>query len=248
MQTLRTRTATVPAQDARRRGLSYGGARSRGLAYGGARRGLTHGAGARRRGLTVVEIVIALSVLVVAASLFGQLLVSTTRLRRSNREAVVAAEAARIVIEQMRNGTFSEIYVRYNQDPADDPGGAGTAPGNRFRVEGLDPLASSPGGLQGVITFPDKQVTTGGSKGGKLGGVGGGGGGGTSWQIREDTEDAGLGCPRDLNGNNVVDTANHSSDYLVLPVRVQVEWDGVGGERRIEIVTQFADFLREDDG
>lgn len=199
------------------------------------------------RGLTVVEVVIALSVLVVAASLFGQLLVSTTRMRRSNREAVLATEAARIVIEQMRNRDFLEIYVTYNQDPADDPGGPGTAPGNRFPVEGLEPLASSPGGLQGLIRFPDQQITTGGSMGGKLGGSGGGTGG-TSWQVRETTVDEGLGTPRDLNGNNVIDTADHSTDYLILPVRVQVEWSGVGGERRIEIVTQFADYALEDGG
>lgn len=203
--------------------------------------------GRTRCGLTVVEILIALSVLVVAASLFGQLLVSTTRLRRSNREAVLAAEAARVVIEEMRNCAFSEIYARYNRSPGDDPDGSGTAPGNRFAVDGLEPLASSPGGLQGLITFPEKQVTTGGSMGGKLGGAGGGSGG-TSWQIREDTDDPGLGCPRDLNGNNVIDTANHSTDYLILPVRVQIEWNGIGGERRIEVVTQFADFLREEGG
>jgi type II secretory pathway pseudopilin PulG len=197
-------------------------------------------------GMTIVEIVVALSVLVVAASIFGQLLVSTTRMRRSNREAVLATEAARVVIEEMRGCAFHEIYRRYNQDPEDDPDGVGSAPGNRFAVVGLDPLTSSPGGLQGTVIFPDQQVTSGSTGGGKLGG-GGTGGSTTSWQLREDTVDAALGCPRDFSGNNVIDTANHSSDYLILPVRVEVRWNGLGGERRVQIVTQLADYVHEDE-
>ena len=67
----------------------------------------------------------------------------------------------------------------------------------------------------------------------------------TQWHLREDVVDERTGMPRDLNGNNVIDTANHSSDYLILPVRVKIEWKGSSGARRFEIDTQLGDFRLE---
>lgn len=204
-----------------------------------------------RSGLSLVEIVVALSVLVVAASIFCQMLLSTARLRHLNRENTLAADAARVVLERMRNEPFLEIYRDYNVDPKDDPGGNATGPGNLFDVVGLQPLEDAPQGRVGRITFPDMavQVSGGGGGGGGLGGKKVGGGGAappvTQWHLREDVADAGLGMPRDLNGNNVIDTANHSSDYLVLPVRVTIEWKSNAGARRFEIVTQLGDFRLE---
>ena len=174
-----------------------------------------------RAGLSLVEIVVALSVLVVAASIFCQTLLSTARMRHLNRESGLAADAARVVLERMRNEPFLEIYRDFNEDPKDDPGGNATGPGCYFDVTGLEPLDGAPLGKVGRVSFPSMtvQVTTGG--GGKKGGISLGGTTVTQWHVREDVVDAGLGMPRDLNGNNVVDTANHSSDYLVLPVRVR---------------------------
>lgn len=199
-----------------------------------------------RAGLSLVEVVVALSVLVVAASIFCQTLLSTARLRHANREGVLAADGARVALERMRNVPFLEIFRAFNPDPKDDPGGIGTAPGHLFEVPGLQPLPDAPFGKVGRITFPAMavQVTTGGG-GGKLGGMGGTTTT-TQWHVREDVVDAGLGMPRDLNGNNVIDTANHSSDYLLLPVRVTIEWKSGSGARKFEIVTQLGDFRRRD--
>lgn len=201
-----------------------------------------------RAGLTIVEIIVALSVLVVAASIFCQTLLSTARVRQLNRDNALAADAARVVLERMRNEPFLNIYRDYNEDPKDDPGGDGTGPGHLFDVQGLVAHDDAPQGKVGRITFPSLavQVTSGG--GGKLGGGGGVLGGSvttTQWHLREDVPDEGLGMPRDLNGNNVIDTANHSSDYLILPVRVRIEWKSGVGARRFDIVTQLGDFRKE---
>ena len=188
----------------------------------------------------------ALSVLVVAASIFCQTLLSTSRLRQVNRENALAADAARVVLERMRNEPFLEVFRDYNEDPNDDPGGKATGPGHLFDVAGLEALDGAPGGKAGTVVFPSRAVqitqSTGGT--GKVGGMGGTTTT-TQWQLREDVEDESLGMPRDLNGNNVVDTANHSSDYLILPVRVKIEWQSGTGSRRFEIVTQLGDFIKE---
>lgn len=202
--------------------------------------------GSRSGGFTLIEIVIALSVLVVAASIFYQMLLGTSRLRQTNHQNALAADAARVVIEEMRNVPFLEIYKRYNEDPADDPGGAGTGPGNLFDVAGLEALDGAPGGKAGKITFPSLfiEATPGPAPGKKkLGVPGGGGGTPAGWQLRENYVDDSLGMPRDLNGDNVVDELNHASDYILLPVRVQVSWQGPAGKRTLEMVSQLSDFV-----
>jgi type II secretory pathway pseudopilin PulG len=202
-----------------------------------------------RAGLTIVEVVVALSVLVVAASIFCQTLLSAARMRQLNRDNALAADAARVVLEQMRNRNFLDIYKAYNEDPKDDPGGIGQGPGNLFDVSGLDPLDDAPQGKVGRVTFPSMavQVTQTSGAGGKKS-LGGGGTTTTvtQWHLREDVTNESLGMPRDLNGNNVIDTADHSSDYSVLPVRVRIEWKSGAGARRFEIVTQLGDFRRDE--
>lgn len=195
-----------------------------------------------RSGLSLVEILVALSVLVVAASIFCQTLLSTTRMRHVNRENSLAADGARVILERMRNEFFLEIYRDYNEDPADDPGGKGTGPGHLFDVPGLEPLDGAPGGKVGRVTFPTMTVQVSPGGGGKLGL----GAPVTQWHLREDFVDEHLGMPRDLNGDNVVDTANHASDYLLLPVRVRLEWKSGSGGRKFELVTQLGDFRLEE--
>jgi hypothetical protein len=199
--------------------------------------------GGGRAGLSILEVLVTLSILVVAGSLFCQMLVSGRRIRLVNHEKTLAADAARVVLERMRNMPFLEVYRAYNEDPKDDPGGNGTGPGSTFGVEGLDPLDGA--SAVGKILFPSKmvQVAGGGGGGGKTGLFGGGGiVGETYYHLHEDLVDARLGLPRDLTGDNKVDDQPHSSVYLLLPVCVRLEWKSGTGERHFEIVTQLADF------
>ena len=134
---------------------------------------------------------IVFTILVVSASLFARIVAATSQLREVNRESAVAAEAARVVIEQMHNRPFEDVFALYNPDPADDPGGVGTAPGSRFAVVGLEPLPGSagthlevilpalapetPSQLDGTKWYLSEEERLAGGKGG--GGKGGGGGG-----------------------------------------------------------------------
>jgi len=61
-------------------------------------------------------------------------------------------------------------------------------------------------------------------------------------QLREDVVDNALGMPRDLNGDGVVDTNDHSLDYRLLPVRIRFDWTGKGGRSTLEIKTLLADY------
>lgn len=174
----------------------------------------------------MLEAVIALAVMTVAVSLFSGMVVSTSRQRVANHEYPIASEAVRTVLEQMRNADFRAVWALYNADPDDDPAGPGTGPGNRFRVRGLDPLEGAPDDLVGTVIFPTLENAAGAD------------------ELREDSQDASLGMPRDLNGDSVTDDADRAGDYILLPVRVQVDWRGRYGDRHIELFTMLAEFKK----
>jgi hypothetical protein len=150
------------------------------------------------------------------------MVLSTSRQRVLNHEFPTASEGTRVVLERMRNESFDELFALYNADPSDDPAGPGTAPGHRFAIEGLDPLEGSPDGMVGEVRFPTLE------DGGAL-------------ELREDSEDAELGMPRDLNGDSILDDEDHAGDYILLPVCITVDWNGRHGPRHIEFFTMFAD-------
>lgn len=161
-----------------------------------------------------------------ATSFFASMLIAMSRHRSNSHENPTAAEAVRVVLEQMRNEDFADLYALYNADPADDPDGEGTAPGNRFQVAGLAAMEDAPNGLVGEVIFPSAEVEP------------------DVWQLREDMEDDRLGMPRDLNGDSLIDDQDHSADYLLMPICVRVEWAGRYGRRQLEMHTMLTDFVR----
>lgn len=164
----------------------------------------------------------AATVLIIAVGGMSAALVKGHALRRSNAETATAHAAARRAMELVRGVTFAEAFARFNTNPADDPAGAGTAPGANFAVPGLSVPADDADGMAGQIQFPTRV----------LGGV---------LQLREDVVDAALGMPRDLGGAAGVDSANHAADYRILPMRVRVSWTGVNGRRTLTLESILCD-------
>jgi len=171
----------------------------------------------RQAGFTLLEGLIAFTTLSIAMMGILSTVVETNALRISTRESMVASQAAQSVLDEMTTADFAQLFALYNGDPADDPAGAGTAPGSGFAVPGLQAFQGDPDGLPGRIEFP----------GGPL-------------ALREDAVDPGLGMPRDLDSDGVVDGDDHSGDYTLLPVRIRVEWMSEGREQSMEFTTAFA--------
>jgi len=172
----------------------------------------------RRRGVTLVEIVVVIAIMTVSMAMFAQTLTASSRLDPVANETMLAAEGARVMVERMRAQPFSEVFARYNTNPADDPGGPGTAPGATFAIPGLAP--ATVGGVVGTIEFPA-----------------------ISGALREDTTDDKLSMPRDLNADGRIDSANHAADYELLPFRVKVQWASSTGRsksRKFELYTMFS--------
>jgi Tfp pilus assembly protein PilV len=170
-------------------------------------------------GLTFVEIVIALSVFVIAMLGLLALLATSGRQALGTRMETLAYQAARAKIEEIRSQTFADIFKLYNADTTDDPGGPGTAPGPTFDIAGL--RAPSGFAAPGSISFPVDN---------------------TGAKLLENVTDAELGTPLDLNLDGAVDALDHSGDYKIVPVRVEVRWKGnEGTDRRIYSVTWISE-------
>jgi type II secretory pathway pseudopilin PulG len=171
-----------------------------------------------RKGLTILEGLVSLVITAVALTMITRIIVAAARQRSVNTENACAANGARMALEELRNATFEQCFALYNDWNGDDPDGAGTAPGSRFAVEGLEPL---PGKTDcGVLFFPSLPSAL---------------EGGSPCELREDTVDPALDLPRDLSGDSIVDGRDHAADYLILPVRATVEWQGEWGPRRLEL-------------
>jgi len=178
-------------------------------------------------GFTMIELMLVMTVLLVAFGALSQSLVQSMALTEVNRESALAQGAMREMIEVM-NGSDSEtedfalIFSRYNSDPTDDPPGV-SSPGSNFAVAGLTPIDGDPDGFVGEIIFPTL-VT------------------GAGLELREDITLPELGMPRDLDGDGQWLMANNvESDYRLLPVLIRVEWQGRSGGRSAEIRTFLAE-------
>lgn len=159
-----------------------------------------------RAGFSLLELLIAVGVLLFGLLGFSQAVLRSAATNEAARESALAAEAARELLETMQVEDFQTLFRRYNADPADDPGVAGSAPGPNFAVAGLDPQTDDADGLVGRIEFPVVAAAPG--------------------VLREDLNLPAMGLPRDLDGDDVTDANDHADDYRLLPVIVRITWRG----------------------
>lgn len=170
-----------------------------------------------RSGLTLVEIAITLSITITILLSFSQALTMSMLTSQSNREAAVATDAARQMMESLQASDFATLFAANNSVVGDDPAGE-TVRLASFAVAGLTPQQDDADGLCGEILMPELAA------------------GGAS-ELREDVQDFALNMPRDLNGDGLVDALDHSDDYQILPVIVRIEWRGAAGPGRVQFKT-----------
>lgn len=171
----------------------------------------------QRAGFTLVEVMAAAMIIMVAVLGASSAILSSAGLTRMNRDTERARQAVRQQLEQLQGMPFGEVFAAYNDVEDDDAGLTIPAPGAGFDVPGLRPVDGDEDGLCGRITFPV-----------------------TEWDpgvLRENLDDPAFGLPQDLDLDGVVDATDLADDYVLLPVRVEVRWRGVSGDRLTELVT-----------
>lgn len=156
-------------------------------------------------GFSMLEVMLVMVVMTLAVSMLSSTITSTAKMGTLQLENSVASEAARERLEYMRIQTFGELFARFNTEPADDPGGPGTAPGAHFPVPGLTPREGDADGMCGHIRFPED-----------------------FGELRESTFDEKLGMPRDLNLDGKISFSDVADSYQLLPVEIQIQWESRG--------------------
>ncbi len=164
----------------------------------------------------MLEIMLVMVVMTLAVSMLAGTISSTAKMGTLQLENAIATEAARERLEFMRIFDFKDLFVEFNEDGSDDPGGANTSPGAHFAVAGLTPRDDDPDGFCGQIRFP-----------------------GDGSELREDFVDAKLGTPRDLNMNAAVESTDIKDEYVVLPVEVSIRWQSGGIDREYLMHTVY---------
>lgn len=166
-----------------------------------------------RGGFSIVEMLVASLVVIIALSGFLRSIVGSMALAQTNREMSLAPQAARQMLEVLASEPVEQVFARYNGDASDDPGGPGTAPGRNFEVRGLDPRRDDADGMVGEILFPTP--------------------GPASGLLSEGASATFRDMPRDLNLNGVSLEADVSADYVLLPVIVRLEWSSATGNKTL---------------
>jgi prepilin-type N-terminal cleavage/methylation domain-containing protein len=173
-----------------------------------------HSGTTRNQGFTLLELVIAIVIFTVAVGALARSLMGGFALGESTKDRVLAMSAIENTVAKVSAEDFTTAFYHYNSNAADDPLGAGSSVGSGFAILSLEAIPGDVDGLAGEIMFPGNGTT-----------------------LREDVVDLDLGMPRDLNGDGVIDGLDHSTDYTLLPVRIQVSWTGADGVQELDLVT-----------
>ncbi len=142
--------------------------------------------------MPAAQVFLTLVILLIAVGASLGSISSFVPLDEGARETASAYRGAQRALARMRAEDFAQLVERYNDEPNDDPGGPGTAPGSGFVVESLAPQLEDADGLVGRILLP-------------------------------------------VLVDRAVEPADRLGDYELLPVRVRVEWRGMGGDRSVEV-------------
>jgi prepilin-type N-terminal cleavage/methylation domain-containing protein len=175
------------------------------------------------QGMTLIEVMVSVFVLTLCTWMLSTTLMASAHHAETKRERALAVASAANLLEHMHAIPFEQLFARFNENPLDDPKGPQTAPGAHFAVDGLSALASDTDGFVGRVYIPAVDN-----------------------DLREDTLDEMLGLPRDLNGDLFIDADDHSHDYIVLPVVIKVEWQGMSGRRTFSLETVLSGIRRHD--
>jgi type II secretory pathway pseudopilin PulG len=172
----------------------------------------------RTAGFALIDVMIAGVVLTIAVVGTSGAMLSGLALQRTESESSIARQAARRAIEELQGVPFEEVFRAYNATVGDNAGLTVAARGPSFAVAGLTPDPADVDGQCGRVMLPIVNA-------------------GAVETLSEAFVDADLGMPGDLNGDGVQDALDHSGDYVVLPVRVRVEWRGIAGPMRYDLAT-----------
>ncbi len=109
-------------------------------------------------GFSLIELMMALTILAVALLALMAGITHCIQQSNTHQEYNIAMAAAQSKLEEIQAVSAEDLDTvepTYNADPADDPDGDGTAPGNAFAVTGLSVTDGDEDGIAGEVVIDD---------------------------------------------------------------------------------------------
>ena len=176
-----------------------------------------------RQGMTLIEVMVSILILTLCTWMLSTTLMASAHHADAKRERALAVAGATNLLEHLHALPFEKVFALYNESPEDDPQHPGAAPGAHFHIVGLEATPADQDGHVGRIQLPSPGPA-----------------------LLEDTEDERLGLPRDLDGDLFIDQKDHAENYMVLPLLIEVEWQGSAGRRVFRLQTILSGIGRYD--
>ena len=181
--------------------------------------------GKGRRGVTLIELIIAVAVLGLALILLMSIIFSSGTLQEATREKAIAYNFVRKLIEEMRSAPFDpvktptgNVFALY----APPVGGNANRPGTKYtywtdatNLKNQLGLNSPVSGPQLEIIFPIRNN-----------------------HLDETMTDLDLQMPKDLDWTGLADSTNVDDTFKILPVKIIVHWSGIHNlQNQVQICT-----------
>lgn len=170
----------------------------------------------RQHGSSMVSTLVGACLLLVTVLALARTTVGGLALERSNGETTLALRAAEDALENARTAGLASAFSLYNSDSSDDPGGAGSAPGSTFTVSGLRARTGSATAI-GRYVFPVFS--------------------GAPGVLDETAPSPFHGAAADLDMDGAATSRDVTATCAILPVAVEIEWQGASGPRTLRIAT-----------
>lgn len=177
----------------------------------------------RAAGFSLLEVLVALSILALGLLAHASNSFSGQRLTQSEARRGTAIQTLRRFLERMRSDVaFATLYDRcrtlYDLAPQTDPPAHAPA---RYYADFEVPAEL--GDVRVLVEVPRSPPAN--DPGG-------------DWVLREDVTLAAHGLPFDLDGDGVIDDQPKDGDYRALPVLIHFAWTGVGdAPQRLRVST-----------
>jgi prepilin-type N-terminal cleavage/methylation domain-containing protein len=172
------------------------------------------------RGLTIVEVVMAMAIIAIALLALMASVISSMTLVEVNRQESLAMNAAREKFAEMQSTPLGSVFTTFRNTSFSVPGIATVNAGRiYFPMSGGTSGNQNSGNLDETVntvtnyTAPAEIQTI------------------SDFKLASTTASAGTYVPRDLNRDGDANDTNVSTDYILVPVKIRIRWETIQGER-----------------
>ena len=173
-----------------------------------------------RAGFSLVDVCVSMALLAISLGVLIASAFSAMKLDQVNASTALANQALRRMCEEMQAMPVDEVIDAYwtPEDEQEDQRDDDLVQKTLARLTVRDELLAD---VKGTLPVARARFPL----------------GDDGRTLREDLDRPELGLPRDLNGDGTIDSDDHRADFRILPVVLQLDWNGPSGPQSLRLTT-----------